>query len=89
VANPMAPAKGGQRRVGDGHALGDELFMHADQVATAAIDPREDLVAVRRRLLGAFNPWHRRTARFEHRPDRPPGDLQGPGDLADPVALGL
>ena len=65
----------------------DQLLLHADEIAAAAIDPLEDLVAVRLRLLGAFNPRQGRTARVEHCPDRPTGDLQGAGDLADPVAL--
>ncbi len=42
--------------------------------------PTQNLLPVElRRLLGAFNPRHRRVARGEHRPDRPPGDLQGAG----------
>ena len=87
VADAVAPAKGRERGIGDRDALRDELLVHADQIAAAAIDPVENLVAVRLRLLGALNPRHRRAARREHRPDRPTGDLQGPGDLANPVAL--
>ena len=63
VADPMAPAKGGQRRVGDRDALRDELFVDADQIAAAAIDPLENLLAVGLRLFGAVNPRHRRGAR--------------------------
>ena len=87
VPDRMSPAKSGERRVRDGHALRDELFVDADQIAAAAIDPLENLRAVRLRLFGAVNPRHRRVARFEHRPHRPPGDVQGAGDLADPVAF--
>jgi hypothetical protein len=89
VSDGMPPAKGRQRGIGDRDALGDELFVDADQIAAAAIDPLENLLAVGLRLLGALNAWHRRAARREHRPDRPPGDLQGAGDLSDPVALRL
>ncbi len=89
VADRMATTKGRQRGVGEGDALLDELLVDADQIAAAAIEPLQNQLAVGRRLLGAVNPWHRRAARFEHRPDRPTGDLQRPGDLTNPVALGL
>jgi hypothetical protein len=85
----MAPAKGRQRGIGDRDAMRDELFMDPDQIAAAAIDPVEDLFAVRLRFLDAVNPRHRGAARVQHGPDRPPGDLECTGDLADPVALGL
>jgi len=89
MSDRVPPAKGGQRGVGHHHALRDELLVDADQIAAAAIDPLEDLIAVRRRLLGAFNPRDGRTARPEDAPNRPTGDLQRPGDLTNPVALGL
>ena len=87
VAEAMAPAIGGQRRIGEGGALGDQLLVDADQIAAAALDQLQDLLVVRLGLLSAFNPWHRRAAGLEHRPDRAPGDLEGPSNLADAVAL--
>ena len=87
VPDAMPPAKGRQRGVGNRDALGDELLMDTRQIAPAAIDPLQDLIAVRLRFLGGVNPRHRRTARVDDRPDGSPGDRQGTGDLADPVAL--
>jgi hypothetical protein len=89
VADRMPPAERGQRRVGDRDALGDELFVDTDQIAAAAIDPLQNLVAVRLRFLGSFNPRHRRAARLEHGPHRSPRDPEGAGNLADSVALRL
>ena len=66
----------------------DEFFVDADQIPAAAIDPLQDLVAVWLRFFGPFNPRHRRAVRLEDGPHRPPRDLQGAGNLADPVALG-
>ena len=83
----VAPAKRCQRRVGDRDALRDELLVDAHQIAATAIDPFENLIAVRLGLLGALNSRHAGAARLEDRPDRSPGDLQGARNLADPVAL--
>jgi hypothetical protein len=58
-----------------------------DLLRSLALDPRQNLVAVRLGLLRPFNPRHGRAARMKGRPHRAMGDLQGPGDLADPVAL--
>jgi len=87
MADPMAPAKRRERRVGDRDTLRDQLLVDANEIAAAAIDPLQDLLAVGGRLLGAVNPWHRRAARFEHGPHRATGDLQGAGNLAGPVAF--
>jgi hypothetical protein len=85
----MPPAKGRQRGIRDREARGDQLFVDADQVAPALLEQLDDLIAVRVCFFGPIKLRHRRGARHEDPPDRPTGDLQGAGDLADPVALRL
>ena len=89
VPNPVATAKRRQRGVRDRQALLAQLLVDAHQIAAAAIDPRENLLTVRLGLLRPDHSRDHRAARREHRPDGTAGDLQGPGDLSDPVALGL
>ena len=86
VSDAVATAKRRERRIRERDALRDELIVDPHQIAAAAIDPLEDLI-VRLRFFGPFNPRHGRRARLEDHPHRPPGDLEGPGDVTDPVAL--
>jgi len=63
----MAPAKRGERGIRDRHTRGNELFVHADQIAPTLLQQLDNLVAVRFRFFGAVKPWHRGGARFQDR----------------------
>ena len=89
VADPMAAAKRGERRIRERDAGGDQLFMHAHEIAAALLKQGDDLIAVGLGFLGSLTVWHRRCAGFEHAPDRRPRDRQRARNLADPVALRL
>jgi hypothetical protein len=89
VADPMTPAKRGQRGIRDRDVLRDQFLVHADQIAAALREQLHNLVAVGLRLLSALKLRHRRGAGLEDRPDRPPRNLQGASDLANPLTLRL
>lgn len=89
VPNPMPPTKRSERGIGDRDTLGDQLFVHAHQIAAALLVQLDDLIAMRRGFLRPVKPGHRRGAGFQHRPDRAPRDPEGPRNLSDPVALRL
>jgi hypothetical protein len=60
VADPMAAAKRGERGIRERDAGGDQLFMHAHEIAAALLKQGDDLIAVGLGFLGSLKVWHRR-----------------------------
>jgi hypothetical protein len=87
VADAVSATERGQRRVRQRHAvLRHQLLVDAHQVALAADEQRQDLVAQGLGLLGSRDRWRRRPAIGEHRLDRAARDAERTGDRARPLA---
>jgi hypothetical protein len=82
VTDAVSSAEAGQCLVRQRLALRQQLLVDADEVALAAREQREDIVAVGLGLLGALYQRRCGGAVGEHRLDRVARDLEGTCDRA-------